>query len=479
MIKSIIVAVAFIGVAHADGLRIAVEAIDLRSRPDGSSMSKGVVRLNTEATVRGEVEVAPSWKGLDACVMSTEMLPRWVKIEAGGEEGYVPEGALAQGAAIELAVSDARTLSGQARKVTKGFSEVEDDVALSTMKGVAGKSGLGGVASLEKLKAACVVGTPDLVDLRRFLTEGELAEVAFPVVTVENERLRVSKMANKNGIGPDMIAKFKKLKDLTKDNDDRDIKMAMDAMQAMINQSFEHIDPVREHGIGEYVAARFVMSHKVIDSSDRRSSYVRKIGQALVTAANGPACYAPCRFILVDAPSMTNACAISGGYIFVMSGLLDFVRDEDELACILAHELAHIELHHGIRAVGAGAIFQLFSSATDYALAAEKANDKDFSKALDLVYSVMTSVAEDGYGEKLEAEADWRGIQIAARLGYDVSAMIDTFKRLKEVTGGTGGSGYPKNRIGDAASYREGFGFDRVRTLGRETRRHRFERNVL
>lgn len=479
MTKSAFIVAALVSVAHADGLRIAVDEIDLRSRPDGMSVSKGTAKLNADVVIREEVEVAPTWKGLDSNVPSTDVLPHWVKIQSGREEGYVPEGVFAQSEAIEMAVSDVGTLSAQAKKVTRGFSDVEDDIALSTMKGAAGKSGgIGKVAALDTLKAVCVAGTPDVIDIRKFISDGELETLTFPMRVVPEEKARATRLSRQKGIDPAMIAKFKKLKELTKGNDDREVKLAMDAMQTMINQSFEHLDPVREHAIGEYVAARFVMKRKVVDPADRKSAYVRRLGQALAAAANGPACYSPCQFILVDDPAKTNACAISGGYVFVMSGLLDFVKDEDELACILAHELAHVELRHGLRAVGAGAMFKLFASAADYALSDEKAKDEDFSKALDLVFTVMTSVAENGYGAKLEAEADWRGMQIAARLGYDAAAMVEAFKRLKESTGGTGGSGYPKNRIGDAASYREGFGFDRIRSPGRETRRRRFEQNV-
>ncbi len=46
-----------------------------------------------------------------------------------------------------------------------------------------------------------------------------------------------------------------------------------------------------------------------------------------------------------------NAFAASGGHLFVTLGLLDIVNSEDTLASVMAHEVAYIQLQHGIKAI--------------------------------------------------------------------------------------------------------------------------------
>lgn len=54
-----------------------------------------------------------------------------------------------------------------------------------------------------------------------------------------------------------------------------------------------------------------------------------------------------------------NAFAIPGGNIFVYKGMLDFVGSDDELAAVLAHELAHAERRHSLKQLRQSTAFQL------------------------------------------------------------------------------------------------------------------------
>ena len=54
------------------------------------------------------------------------------------------------------------------------------------------------------------------------------------------------------------------------------------------------------------------------------------------------------RFQVVDADDI-NAFAVPTGYIFVTRGLLESLETDDELAAILAHEIAHVESRHSYR----------------------------------------------------------------------------------------------------------------------------------
>lgn len=55
-------------------------------------------------------------------------------------------------------------------------------------------------------------------------------------------------------------------------------------------------------------------------------------------------------FYVLDTPEI-NAFAVPGGFIFITKGALKILSNEAELAGILAHEIAHVELGHGLEAI--------------------------------------------------------------------------------------------------------------------------------
>jgi len=118
-----------------------------------------------------------------------------------------------------------------------------------------------------------------------------------------------------------------------------------------------------------------------------------------------------------------NAFAIAGGYIYVTTGMLEFLESEAELAGVLAHEISHIDLKHCIERL-------------QYELALRKLIGKDLAAIARIGYMLV----ELGFSEQRELEADINGIQMAAKAGYNPSAILHAFNRLKsrEVANQTG-----------------------------------------
>ncbi|MDG5816705.1 M48 family metallopeptidase [Chitinispirillales bacterium ANBcel5] len=75
--------------------------------------------------------------------------------------------------------------------------------------------------------------------------------------------------------------------------------------------------------------------------------YVDSIGQALVRAQSDRR-NIPFTFTIID-KNVINAFAVPGGHVFVYRGLIEACRNEAELAAVLAHEIAHITMRHGIK----------------------------------------------------------------------------------------------------------------------------------
>ncbi|MGH8168707.1 MAG: M48 family metalloprotease, partial [Woeseiaceae bacterium] len=104
-----------------------------------------------------------------------------------------------------------------------------------------------------------------------------------------------------------------------------------------------------ESRIGQAIMRSIRASGKLVEDP-QITEYVNEIGHQVASYANdGEYSFT---FFVVNDPNI-NAFALPGGYIGVHTGLLEATRSEDELAGVLAHEIAHVTQRHIARAVHA------------------------------------------------------------------------------------------------------------------------------
>ena len=111
--------------------------------------------------------------------------------------------------------------------------------------------------------------------------------------------------------------------------------------EAMVDWAVAHVPPSIEAGIGEVVLAQTQAQHRLITSGPRYDA-VQAIGRRLMRPGEN------LRFFVSDAPEI-NAYAAPGGVIVVQAGLLQAATDAEQVAGVLAHEIAHVELHHSLK----------------------------------------------------------------------------------------------------------------------------------
>lgn len=153
--------------------------------------------------------------------------------------------------------------------------------------------------------------------------------------------------------------------------------------------------------------------------------YVANVGRRLVAVSDRPRL--PYEFIVLDA-DLVNAFAAPGGYIFVTRGLLEEMRDEAELASVLAHEIVHIAGWHSIgmiqRQMGMGTLTTLGAIASGVTLGPE---------AMIMVMQtgqLFASLYLLGYSREHELEADRVGLRYLLSARYDPEAALSFFERL-------------------------------------------------
>ena len=124
-----------------------------------------------------------------------------------------------------------------------------------------------------------------------------------------------------------------------------------------------------------------------------------------------------------------NAFAAPGGYIFVTKGALKFMRNEAQLAGVLAHELAHIDQKHIVRKLKLQGVDRSLTSGIAQVLGGASLSAKIALERLnDLAFKMLM---EEGLSKEDEADADQKALEMLMSTGYDLQSYLDYLLSLK------------------------------------------------
>ncbi len=125
-----------------------------------------------------------------------------------------------------------------------------------------------------------------------------------------------------------------------------------------------------------------------------------------------------------------NAASAGGGEFYVTRGLLTRANDE-QLAAVLAHEIAHDDLGHVAKAQALGAGVQIGAAILD-----------QIFPGVGQIAPVAGTLITRAYSRQEELEADRHGVEILQRAGLPKEAMERTLVWLESQTGGSSGGGF-------------------------------------
>lgn len=117
-----------------------------------------------------------------------------------------------------------------------------------------------------------------------------------------------------------------------------------------------------------------------------------------------------------------NAFTMPGGYVYINSGLLDITND-DELACVIGHEIGHVAARH---------IAKKLQTQLGYDILMNIALRNTSVRQMEQAISITFNLIELGYSREDELLADRLGAKYAYKAGYDPYAMITFLKKLQE-----------------------------------------------
>ncbi|MDO8704536.1 MAG: M48 family metallopeptidase [Sulfuricaulis sp.] len=188
-----------------------------------------------------------------------------------------------------------------------------------------------------------------------------------------------------------------------------------------IKEKLKPLQPTSEQDeitLGKDVAANLLGAAPLVNDPALQT-YVNKIGVWIALHTDRPGL--PWRFGVLDTGSV-NAFATPGGYVFLTRGMLLRMRDEAELAGVLAHEISHVVEKHALTTMRKGALAGMASDALSR-------NQPGYAKLV----SAGTEIFARGLDKEDEYAADRMGVVLATRAGYDPYGLPAVLQTLSSI----------------------------------------------
>jgi Zn-dependent protease with chaperone function len=186
---------------------------------------------------------------------------------------------------------------------------------------------------------------------------------------------------------------------------------AMEAAYRQVGHMFEPVDENTAQDLG------------VLHESGPQVERVRRMTRRLLPPYVDPD---EVRVYVVDNPEW-NAMAMGNYSIYVFSGLLNDM-DDDEVAIVLGHEIAHATHEHSRRGFKKRMWIQL--AALGLGLVNQQVDDENASAIMDLVGQFGALAWQNGHGRGMEDQADRVGLRYAYEAGYDITKGPGLWKKF-------------------------------------------------
>lgn len=182
--------------------------------------------------------------------------------------------------------------------------------------------------------------------------------------------------------------------------------------------------PLARHEVraGEIVALK-VLTENPASSDEELQGRIAEIGARL--ARNALRKHIPYRFTVVDSDE-PNAFAVPGGAIFITRPLIELCAHEpDSIACVLGHEIIHIDRLHAIRSLAASTVVQ-----TGFRIVS-------FGRGglLSRLVGGIQDLLVKGYRRDQELEADLFGSRLAGLAGFNPRGLVHLLEQLRRAQG--------------------------------------------
>ena len=194
------------------------------------------------------------------------------------------------------------------------------------------------------------------------------------------------------------------------------------------------------------ITAKSIAEFKRLKSMQKMSrnpsqiKIVQQIGSRLSRTVFWDVPNAEWEFVVFHAPGVMNAFAMPGGKVAVFSGLIDFCENEDQLASVIAHEIAHVVARHTHEKYSQGWMLMPLGTATSIGIGTTIGGTGIYIPSVGSAASGgVTGITQSAFDRGKELEADHIGLIYMAKAGYDPRQSLRLLQRMEEDIASKGG----------------------------------------
>ncbi len=205
------------------------------------------------------------------------------------------------------------------------------------------------------------------------------------------------------------------------------IGLSMLAFSGCANVPAAKVSPQQENSIGAQQERQVLSKVRTIHSG-RLYRAVVNVGSR-IARVSGRRDFR-WRYHLVDNPKVANAFVLPGGKVFVYSGLFHYAANEDELAVVVAHEVAHALRSHGIKGAQRQQKAGLIGALLQVGMGVAGVNQNTAQTVTQVYRQGATLGYLRPHSREQELEADSIGLMLMAKAGYDPRAALSFWNKF-------------------------------------------------
>ena len=168
-----------------------------------------------------------------------------------------------------------------------------------------------------------------------------------------------------------------------------------------------------------------------ISTDENKNTYVQCVSQHITKTLGKQPDFEQWEVVVFDSPQV-NAFALPGGKIGVYTGLLEVAKNQDQLAAVIGHEIAHVQANHSNERLSTNKITSYGTDISKMLIDGSEYQEMGMAAlGLGVQYGVTMP-----YGRSQESESDIIGLKLMNDAGFDATQSVELWKNMAIASGG-------------------------------------------
>ncbi|MCP4324589.1 MAG: M48 family metallopeptidase [Psychromonas sp.] len=170
---------------------------------------------------------------------------------------------------------------------------------------------------------------------------------------------------------------------------------------------------------------------QTISKDKKTNAYVQCVTKEITKTLGKQPDFDKWEVVVFDSPQV-NAFALPGGKIGVYTGLLQVAKNQDQLAAVIGHEIAHVQANHSNERLSTSQLAGYGIEISKVAIEGSEYQELGMAAlGLGVQYGVMMP-----YGRAQESESDILGLQLMNKAGFDARQSVELWKNMAKASAG-------------------------------------------